>query len=218
MGDKKKHKDKEKKKEEKKKKDKDEKKKKKEKEKYSSDSDSSDSSDSDSDSSASKAKKDKKQKKIKKEKKTKKESPPKKEPAPSNIPYDFSNVVPASYPTTIPGIKGMTIPVIPPPMPTVTSAASVPKPKSKEPNIFKLLPKLPYGAVQFAKTIYSGEYLGEPLLDKLVLEMARSIEQTVKDEQHKKGMGNIAKCIAELEKLIAEQRDESNRPPSEPPR
>lgn len=203
MGEKKKHKDKDKKKD--KKKDKEEKKKK--KEKYSSDSDDSDDSDSDSDSS-SKPKKDKKQKKIKKDKKSKKDSPPKKDPPSTNVPYDFANVVPTTYPATIPGIKGMTIPVIPPPMPTLPSAASVPKPKSKEPNIFKLLPKLPYGAVLFAKTIYSGEYLGEALLDKLVLQMARSIEQTTKDEQHKKGMANIAKCINELEKVITEQREE----------
>ena len=89
----------------------------------------------------------------------------------------------------------MNIPVIPPPMPSVPSTASVPKPKSKEPNIFKLLPKLHYGAVLFAKTIYSGEYLGEGSLDKLLLEMARNVEQTTKEEQHKKGMANIAKCI-----------------------
>jgi hypothetical protein len=105
----------------------------------------------------------------------------------------------------------MNIPVIPPPMPSIPSAASVPKPKSKEPNIFKLLPKLPYGAVLFAKTIYSGEYLGEPLLDRLVVEMARTIEQTTKDEQHKKGIATIAKCINELEKVITEQREEKQK-------
>ena len=190
MGDKKKHKEKDKKKD--KKKEREERKKK--KEKYSSGSDDSDSDDS-SDSSRSNPKKDKKQKKIKKDKKGKKESPPPKEAAPSSIPYDFSSVVPTSYPATIPGIKGMNIPVIPPPMPSVPSTASVPKPKSKEPNIFKLLPKLHYGAVLFAKTIYSGEYLGEGSLDKLLLEMARNVEQTTKEEQHKKGMANIAKCI-----------------------
>lgn len=179
MGDKKKHKEKDKKKD--KRKDKEEKKKK--KDKYSPGSDDSDSSDSGSDSSRSnsKLKKDKKQKKIKKDKKSKKESPPPKEAAPSSIPYDFSNVVPTSYPATIPGIKGMNIPVIPPPMPSVPSTASVPKPKSKEPNIFKLLPKLHYGTVLFAKTIYSGEYLGEGSLDKLLLEMARNVEQTTKE-------------------------------------
>lgn len=178
MGDKKKHKDKDKKKD--KRKDKEEKKKK--KEKYSSGSNDSGSNDSGSDSSRSnsKFKKDKKQKKIKKDKKSKKESTPPKEAAPSSIPYDFSNVVPTSYPATIPGIKGMNIPVIPPPMASVPSTASVPKPKSKEPNIFKLLPKLHYGAVLFAKTIYSGEYLGEGSLDKLLMEMAKNVEQTTK--------------------------------------
>jgi hypothetical protein len=105
----------------------------------------------------------------------------------------------------------MTIPVIPPPMPSVPSTSSVPKPKSKEPNIFKLLPKLPYGAVLFARTIYTGEYLGEELLDRLVIEMARSIEQTTREEQHKKGMANIAKCINELEKTIHEQREDQAR-------
>lgn len=195
MGDKKKHKEKD------KKKDKKKEDKKKKKEKYSSGSEDSDSNDSASDSSRSnsKPKKDKKKdKKIKKEKKSKKESPPPKEAAPSSIPYDFSNVVPTNYPATIPGIKGMNIPVIPPPMPSVPSTASVPKPKSKEPNIFKLLPKLHYGAVLFAKTIFSGEYLGEGSLDRLLLEMARNVEQTTKDEQHKKGMAHIAKCINEL--------------------
>jgi hypothetical protein len=195
MGDKKKHKEKD------KKKDKKKEEKKKKKEKYSSGSEDSDSNDSASDSSRSnsKPKKDKKKdKKIKKDKKSKKESPPPKEAAPSSIPYDFSNVVPTSYPATIPGIKGMNIPVIPPPMPSVPSTASVPKPKSKEPNIFKLLPKLHYGAVLFAKTIFSGEYLGEGSLDRLLLEMARNVEQTTKEEQHKKGMAHIAKCITEL--------------------
>lgn len=192
MGEKKKHKDKKK----DKKRDKDEKKKKKDRHSSESDESESDSSESDSSRSPSKSKKDKKQKKIKKDKKSKKDSPTKKDSAPSaNIPYDFSNIVPTSYPATIPGIKGLAIPVGPPPMPSAPSAASVPKPKSKEPNIFKLLPKLPYGSVQFARTIYSGEYLGEELLDKLVLEMARSIEITTKEEQHKKGMANIAKCI-----------------------
>lgn len=174
MGDKKKHKEKD------KKKDKKKEEKKKKKEKYSSGSDDSNSNDSGSDSSRSN-KKEKKIKKDKKSKKSKKESPPPKEPAPSSIPYDFSNVVPTSYPATIPGIKGMNIPVIPPPMPSVPNTASVPKPKSKEPNIFKLLPKLHYGAVLFAKTIFSGEYLGEGSLDRLLLEMARNVEQTTKD-------------------------------------
>lgn len=117
-------------------------------------------------------------------------------------------MLPTSYPATIPGIKGMSIPVIPPPMPTVTTAAALPKPKSKEPNIFKLLPKLPYGAVQFGRTIYSGEYIGEPLLDRLLLQMAHCIEGTVREEQHKKGISHIAKCINELEKAIQEQREE----------
>jgi hypothetical protein len=44
-------------------------------------------------------------------------------------------------------------------MPNIAPTATVAKPKSKEPNIFKLLPKLPCGAVLFAKTIYSGDYL-----------------------------------------------------------
>jgi hypothetical protein len=42
------------------------------------------------------------------------------------------------------------------------------------------LPKLHYGAVLFAKTIYSGDYIGEGSLDKLLIEMAKSIEQTTK--------------------------------------
>jgi len=163
MGDKKKHKDKEKDKKKDKKKDKEEKKKNK-KDKYSSASDSDDSDDSNSDSSksVSRSRKKDKQKKIKKDKKQKKdkESPHRETPASSNVPYNFDNVVSTTFPATIPGIKGMPIPAIPPPASNVASTASVPKPKSKEPNIFKLLPKLNYGPVLFAKTIYSGEYLG----------------------------------------------------------
>jgi len=64
----------------------------------------------------------------------------------------------------LPVIKGIGLP-IPPPMPNPSSVAYVPKPKVKEPNIFKLLPKLPYGAVLFAKTIYSGEYLSQEVFD-----------------------------------------------------
>lgn len=75
----------------------------------------------------------------------------------------------------------MPIPVIPPPLPSATNTSSVPKPKTKEPNIFKLLPKLHYGAVQFAKTIYSGEYIGDNCLDKLLILMAKNIESTVKE-------------------------------------
>ena len=85
------------------------------------------------------------------------------------MPYDFNSVVATSYPATIPGIKGMSIPIIPPPLPSVQNISSVPKPRSKEPNIFKLLPKLHYGAVLFAKSIYSGEYLSESVLDQLLL-------------------------------------------------
>jgi hypothetical protein len=54
-------------------------------------------------------------------------------------------------------------------LPVVSTAAPVPKSRSKEPNIFKLLPKLPYGAVLFAKTIYSGEYLSEGVADKVLV-------------------------------------------------
>jgi hypothetical protein len=48
-------------------------------------------------------------------------------------------------------------------------------------------------------------------LDKLLVEMTRNIEQTTKDEQHKKGMTHIGKCISELEKIFAEEREEKIR-------
>ena len=34
--------------------------------------------------------------------------------------------------------------------------------------------------------------------------MTKSIEQTTKDEQHKKGMSGIAKCINELNKIFTD--------------
>jgi len=79
-------------------------------------------------------------------------------PNTSNVPYNFDNVVSTTYAATIPGMKGLPIPALPPPTANAPAPTSVPKPKSKDPNIFKLLPKLSYGAVQFARTIYSGEY------------------------------------------------------------
>lgn len=48
-------------------------------------------------------------------------------------------------------------------------------------------------------------------MDKLLVEMTRNIEQTTKDEQHKKGMTHIGKCISELEKIFAEEREEKIR-------
>ena len=195
MGDKKKKKEKDKKKD--KKRDKDEKKK--YKKKHETDSDDSDDSDSDSSVSRERNKKDKKGRKIKKEKersKSKKKTTSEKEALASNNPYNFSE---------IPTIKG---PVLPPPAPNVPSTASVPKPKVKEPNIFKLLPKLHYGSVLFAKTIFSGEYLNEDVLDTLLVEMTKNIEQTIKEEQHKKAMPGIAKCINELDKVMAEEKEE----------
>jgi len=53
-------------------------------------------------------------------------------------------------------MKGLPIPALPPPTANTPTTTSAPKPKSKDPNIFKLLPKLSYGSVQFARTIYSG--------------------------------------------------------------
>ena len=88
----------------------------------------------------------------------------------------------------------MGLPLVPPPAPSTTSNASVPKSKVKEPNIFKLLPKLHYGTVMFAKTIFSGEYMSSNALDTLLIEMTRNIEDTMKDEQHKKGMSVVLKC------------------------
>jgi hypothetical protein len=109
---------------------------------------------------------------------------------------------------SLPVIKGLNIPAMPPPAPSVPTTTSVPKPRSKEPNIFKLLPKLPYGSVLLAKTIYSGEYLSESVLNRVLVEMTKSIEQTTREEQHKKGSSNIAKCIAELEKIFKEEKEE----------
>lgn len=88
----------------------------------------------------------------------------------------------------------MGVPVIPPPMPNPSSTSSVPKPKIKEPNIFKLLPKLPYGTVLFAKTIFSSEYLSEDVLNTLIQEMTKSVEQVVVQEGHKKSIATINKC------------------------
>ena len=200
MGDKKKKKEKDKKKD--KKRDRDEKKK--HKKRHETDSDDSDDSDSDSSVSRDRHKKDKKGRKIKKEKersRSKKKTTSEKEtPAlASNNPYNFSEI------SVFPAMKG---PVLPPPAPNVPSTASVPKPKVKEPNIFKLLPKLHYGSVLFAKTIFSGEYLNENVLDTLLVEMTKNIEQTIKEEQHKKAMSGIAKCINELDKIMTEEKEE----------
>jgi hypothetical protein len=168
-------------------------------------SDDSDDSDSDSDSSVEVSKhrkKDRVKKKIKKEKEKRKSVSEKETPAAANNnPYNFDTV--AVIPSVI---KGSNLPFIPPPLPNAPTTASVPKPKIKEPNIFKLLPKLHYGAVQLAKTIYSSEYLSEDVLDTVMMEMAKSIEQTTKEEQHKKGSSSIAKCIVELEKIMGEEK------------
>lgn len=207
MGDKKKKRDKDKKKDKKKEKEE----KKKNKKKYNSDSDSDSSDDSDSSSSSSsKEKIDKtkrreksKGKKIKKEKKKSKKDPSEKEtPGPASFPYDFNSI-----PVTLPVIKGLNIPAMPPPAPSAPTTTSVPKPRSKEPNIFKLLPKLPYGSVLFAKMIFSNEYLSEDVLNQVVMTMTKIVEQTTKEEQHKKGISTIAKCKGELEKILKEEKE-----------
>lgn len=38
--------------------------------------------------------------------------------------------------------------------------------------------------------------------------MTKSIEQTTKEEQHKKGSANIAKCIGQLQKVFVEQKED----------
>jgi hypothetical protein len=102
----------------------------------------------------------------------------------------------------------MSIPVNPPPLPSIVNPATVPKPKSKEPNIFKLLPKLHYGAVLFAHTIYSGDYLEESHLDLLLVEMNNIMEATIREEQHKKGIALINKCNSDFQKIFNEQKEE----------
>ena len=128
----------------------------------------------------------------------------------SNIPYDFSTV-PAAFTAPIPGLKGLAVPAIPPPAPPSSNTASVPKLKSKEPNIFKLLPRLPHGCVLWAKTIFSGEYIRDEVQDRLLLEMAQKVEQCTKEEQHRKGNAIINKCLNDLERVMKDEKEEKER-------
>ena len=72
---------------------------------------------------------------MKKDKKEKKFSPPKQTvPAVNNVPYNFDAIPTANTNysgATIPGLKGINIAPLPPPVPNVPTTSSVPKPKSK---------------------------------------------------------------------------------------
>lgn len=54
----------------------------------------------------------------------------------------------------------------PPVAPQTTSTAPVPKAKSKEINLFKLMPKLPYGPLTLARTIFMSDLIEPEVFHK----------------------------------------------------
>lgn len=99
-------------------------------------------------------------------------------------PYDFEKTLPKVVPGFPVGLPtpGFSMPMMhpTPPPPMTIVAPIVVKPKTKEIHIFKLLPKLPYGPVLFAKTLYSTDFVQEKCYNKLLTEMMSQIDVKVK--------------------------------------
>jgi hypothetical protein len=84
--------------------------------------------------------------------------------------------------------------VLAPPPPNQPAPASLSKaPKTKEPNLFKLLPTMPLSCLTFANTVFSANLAGADNLEQLIAKMWKHIDKKVK------GMG-----IKRLGKLVAE--------------
>ncbi len=91
--------------------------------------------------------------------------------------------------------------------PPITAVSTVKKTKAEEINIFKLLPKLPYGVVLFGKTLYSTELIQEKAYNRLLKEMTEQIQSCVKQTGSKKATSIGTKLETELQKIMSAEEE-----------
>lgn len=119
---------------------------------------------------------------------------------------NYSYPAPPHYPFLPHPLSDIPLAALAPPPPNQPAPPSLSKaPKTKEPNLFKLLPTMPLSCLTFSNTTYSTALAGPEHIEQLISKMWRNLDKKVKNMGIKRLGKLVSEGIAAHEKMLVKE-------------